>query len=305
MYSMIVHGGVGAVPGARVSATLDGVRAAAAAGTAVLQDGGTSLDAVEAAIRVLEDNPLFNCGTGSVLTFDGDVEMDAAVAHGASLGFGAVAGIKNIQHPISLARMVMEKTDHVLLQGSGAQEFARIMGVPPHDPITEERRLQWKEYREKFLQGDAGDWPKLKALMKEHPEFMHGTVGAVAVDQTGEVCAGTSTGGVFLKLLGRVGDTPLPGAGTYATRYGGASSTGLGESMMRTLITKTACDFMRMGLDAQGAASGAVNMLTNILGTEAGIITVDSQGGVGFANNSPQMPHAYFREGMSELVADL
>jgi beta-aspartyl-peptidase (threonine type) len=201
--------------------------------------------------------------------------------------------------------MVMEKTDHVLLQGSGAQEFARMMGIAPHNPITEERRAQWREYREKFLRGDAGDWPKLKALMKEHPEFMHGTVGAVAVDEKGEVTAGTSTGGVFLKLLGRVGDTPLPGAGTYATKFGGASSTGLGESMMRTLITKTACDFMRMGLDAQGAASGAVNMLSNILGTEAGIIVVDSQGGVGFAQNTAQMAHAYFREGMQEPVAEL
>jgi beta-aspartyl-peptidase (threonine type) len=117
--------------------------------------------------------------------------------------------------------------------------------------------------------------------------------------------AGTSTGGIFLKLLGRVGDTPLPGAGTYATKFGGASSTGLGESMMHTLITKTACDFMRMGLDAQGAASGAINILTNILGTQAGIVVVDNQGGIGFAQNSPQMAHAYMKKGMVELVAGL
>lgn len=305
MYSIIVHGGVGAVPGDRSKAVVDGVREAVLAGSGVLDGGGYSLDAVEAAIMVLEDNPLFNSGTGSVLTFDGEVEMDAAVAYGPTLGFGAIAGIKNIQHPISLARMVMEKTDHVLLQGSGAQEFARLMGIAPHNPVTAERRVQWRDYREKFLRGDAGDWPKLKALMKEHPEFMHGTVGAVAVDDRGEVAAGTSTGGVFLKLLGRVGDTPLPGAGTYATAFGGASSTGLGESMMRTLITKTACDFMRMGLDAQGAASGAINMLSNILGTEAGIIVVDRQGGIGFAQNTSQMAHAYFKKGMSEPVAGL
>jgi beta-aspartyl-peptidase (threonine type) len=305
MYSIIVHGGVGAVSHDKEAAVIAGVRQAVIAGSDVLASGGSSLDAVETAINILEDNPLFNCGTGSVLTFDGDVEMDAAVAYGPGLGFGAIAGIKNIQHPISLARMVMEKTDHVLLQGGGAQEFARMMGIAPHNPITEERRIQWRAYREKFLRGDAGDWPKLKALMKEHPEFMHGTVGAVAMDEKGEVAAGTSTGGVFLKMLGRVGDTPLPGAGTYATKFGGASSTGLGESMMRTLITKTACDFMRMGLDAQGAASGAVNMLSNILGTEAGIIVIDNQGGVGFAQNSPQMAHAYFKKGMSEPVAGL
>jgi beta-aspartyl-peptidase (threonine type) len=305
MYSIIVHGGVGAVSHDKEAAVIAGVREAVKAGGDVLASSGSSLDAVETAINILEDNPLFNCGTGSVLTFDGDVEMDAAVAYGPGLGFGAIAGIKNIQHPISLARMVMEKTDHVLLQGGGAQEFARMMGIAPHNPITEERRIQWRAYREKFLRGDAGDWPKLKALMKEHPEFMHGTVGAVAMDEKGEVAAGTSTGGVFLKMLGRVGDTPLPGAGTYATKFGGASSTGLGESMMRTLITKTACDFMRMGLDAQGAASGAVNMLSNILGTEAGIIVIDNQGGVGFAQNSPQMAHAYFKKGMSEPVAGL
>jgi len=305
MYSIIVHGGVGAVSHDKEKAVIAGVRGAVIAASNVLASSGSSLDAVEAAIKVLEDNPLFNSGTGSVLTFDGEVEMDAAVAYGPALGFGAIAGIKNIQHPISLARMVMEKTDHVLLQGSGAQEFARMMGIAPHNPVTEERRNQWRKYREKFLRGDAGDWPKLKALMKEHPEFLHGTVGAVAMDEKGSVTAGTSTGGVFLKLLGRVGDTPLPGAGTYATKFGGASSTGLGESMMRTLITKTACDFMRMGLDAQGAASGAVNMLSNILGTEAGIIVVDNQGGVGFAQNTPQMVHAYFKQGMSEPVAGL
>lgn len=305
MYSMIVHGGVGSVPRDKEEAVIAGIRGAIIAGSDVLANGGSSLDAVETAIKTLEDNPLFNSGTGSVLTFDGEVEMDAAVAYGPSLGFGAIAGIKNIQHPISLARMVMEKTDHVLLQGSGAQEFAHMMGIAPHNPVTEERRIQWREYREKFLSGDAGDWPKLKALMREHPEFLHGTVGAVAVDEKGEVTAGTSTGGVFLKLLGRVGDTPLPGAGTYATKFGGASSTGLGESMMRTLITKTACDFMRMGLDAQGAASGAVNMLSNILGTEAGIIVVDNQGGIGFAQNTSQMAHAYFKKGMSEPVAGL
>jgi len=305
MYSIIVHGGVGAVSHDKEKAVIAGVRGAVIAGSDVLGSSGSSLDAVEAAIKVLEDNPLFNSGTGSVLTFDGEVEMDAAVAYGPALGFGAIAGIKNIQHPISLARMVMEKTDHVLLQGSGAQEFARMMGIAPHNPVTEERRNQWRKYREKFLRGDAGDWPKLKALMKEHPEFLHGTVGAVAMDEKGSVTAGTSTGGVFLKLLGRVGDTPLPGAGTYATKFGGASSTGLGESMMRVLITKTACDFMRMGLDAQGAASGAVNMLSNILGTEAGIIVVDNQGGVGFAQNTPQMVHGYFKQGMSEPVTGL
>lgn len=203
MYSIIVHGGVGAIPHDKEEAVVAGVREAVLAGRDALAGHGSSLDAVETAIKVLETNPLFNAGTGSVLTFDGEVEMDAVVAYGPALGFGAIAGIKKIEHPISLARMVMEKTDHVLLQGSGA------------------------------------------------------------------------------------------------------SSTGLGESMMRTLVTKTACDSMRMGLDAQGAASSAVNMLSNMLGTESGIIVVDKHGGIGSAQNTPQMAHAYFREGMPEPVAGL
>jgi L-asparaginase / beta-aspartyl-peptidase len=157
MYSIIVHGGVGAVPRDKEETVIARVWEAALAGKVVLAGGGSSLDAVETAIKGLEDNPLFNSGTGSVLTFDGEVEMDAAVAYGPALGFGAIAGIKNIQHPISLAHMVMEKTDHVLLQGSGAQEFARMMAFALHNPIIEERRVQWREYRERFLRGDAGD----------------------------------------------------------------------------------------------------------------------------------------------------
>jgi beta-aspartyl-peptidase (threonine type) len=305
MYSIIVHGGVGRIPPEKEEATIAGVRSAVLAGQSVLKGGGSSMDAVELAISVMEDDPTFNAGTGSVLTFDGEVEMDAAMAHGPTLSFGAVTGIRNIRHPIALARMVMEKTDHVLLQGAGAQEFARMMGVPAHNPVTEERRVQWRDYRERFLRGDAGDWPKLRALMKEHPEFLHGTVGAVAIDEHGAVVAGTSTGGVFLKLLGRVGDTPLPGAGTYATAFGGASSTGIGEGMMRTLITKTACDFMRLGLDAQGAASGAVSMVDNTIGTQAGIIVVDCRGSIGFANNTGRLAHAYVTSEMDEPRAGI
>jgi isoaspartyl peptidase/L-asparaginase-like protein (Ntn-hydrolase superfamily) len=203
MYSIIVHGDVGAIPHDKEEAVLAVVREAVLPGRDTLAGHGSSLDAVETAIKVLETNPLFNAGTRSVVTFDGEVEMDTAVAYGPALGFGAIAGIKNIEHLISLARMVMEKTDHVLLQGSGP------------------------------------------------------------------------------------------------------SSTGLGESMMRTLITKTACDSMRMGLDAQGAASSAVNMLSNMLGTESGTIVVDNHGGIGCAQNTPQMAHAYFREGSSEPVAGL
>ncbi|WP_036222581.1 isoaspartyl peptidase/L-asparaginase family protein [Mesoaciditoga lauensis] len=301
MYAIIIHGGAGKVKEKDPQEVEKGMKNAVEAGLKVLREGGRALDAVEAAVNVLEDDPLFNAGTGSVLTFDGEVEMDAAVAYGPNLDFGAVAGVKNIRHPISLAKKVMEKTDHVLLAGNGANDFAKLMGFEYHDPITQKRKEQWEKYRKQFINGDYKDWPKLRKLFQEHPEFLHGTVGAVAVDSHGECAAATSTGGVFLKLLGRVGDTPIPGAGTYATPFGAASSTGLGEGMMRVLITKVAADFLRMGLDAPHAAEAVLNYLDNTVGTEAGIIIVDRHGEVGMAHNTPDMPHAYFKEGMSEI----
>ncbi len=301
MYAIIAHGGAGRVREKDPKDVENGMKRAVEAGLEILKNGGRALDAVEAAVNVLEDDPLFNAGTGAVLTFDGEVEMDAAIAYGPNLDFGAVAGVKNIRHPISLARKVMEKTDHVLLAGNGANDFAKLMGFEYHDPITPKRKEQWEKYRKQFINGDYKDWPKLRKLFQEHPEFLHGTVGAVAVDSHGETAAATSTGGVFLKLLGRVGDTPIPGAGTYATPFGAASSTGLGEGMMRVLITKVAADFLNMGLDASHAAEAVLNYLDNTVGTEAGIIIVDRHGEVGMAHNTPDMPHAYFKEGMEEI----
>ena len=305
MYAIIVHGGAGNIRSKDPERIEIGIKKAVEAGLDVLKKDGRSIDAVEAAVKVLEDDPTFNAGTGAVLTFDGEVEMDAAIAYGPNLDFGAVAGVKNIRHPISLAKKVMEKTDHVLLAGNGANDFAKLMGFEPHDPTTQERKKQWEKYRKQFINGDYKDWPKLRKLFQEHPEFLHGTVGAVAVDSHGETAAATSTGGVFLKFLGRVGDTPIPGAGTYATPNGAASSTGLGEGMMRVLITKVAADFLRMGLDAPHAAEAVMNYLDNTVGTEAGIIMVDRHGEIGFAHNTPDMPYAYFKEGMAEIESNM
>ncbi len=305
LYAIIVHGGAGKIHSKDPEKIRSGTKRAVEAGLGVLKRGGRSIEAVEAAVNVLEDDPIFNAGTGAVLTFDGEVEMDAAIAYGPNLDFGAVAGVKNIRHPISLAKEVMEKTDHVLLAGNGANDFAKLMGFEPHDPITQERKEQWEKYRKQFINGDYKDWPKLRKLFQEHPEFLHGTVGAVAVDSHGETAAATSTGGVFLKLLGRVGDTPIPGAGTYATPNGAASSTGLGEGMMRALMTKVAADFLRMGLDAPHAAEAVMNYLDNTVGTSAGIIIVDRHGEIGFAHNTPDMPYAYFKEGMEEIESDM
>ena len=306
MYAIIVHGGAGKLKDRSKEVKVsNGVRRAVLRGYDLLKNGNSSLDAVEQAVRVLEDDPSFNAGTGSVLTFDGKVEMDAAIMYGPTLKVGAIAGVDCIRNPIVLARKVMEETDHVLLEGEGARKFAKLMGFEDYNPVTEKRRKEWEEYKEKLLNGEYPTWPKIRELIREHPELLHGTVGAVAIDEKDSISAATSTGGVFLKLPGRVGDTPIPGAGTYATPYGGASSTGIGEGMMRTLLTKTVVDFIRMGLDAQTAAEAGINFINNTVKLSAGVIAIDNRGNIGFAYNTPYMIRAYIKEGMEEPVVAL
>ncbi len=301
MVAIIVHGGAGTIKKEeRIPKVLEGVKEAVLVGWRELRRG-SALDAVEEAVKALEDNPLFNAGTGSVLTLDGRVEMDAAIMRGKTLEAGAVAGIWGVKNPISVARRVMEKTDHVLLGGEGALKFARLMGFEDYNPITEERKRQWEELRRKLLEkGEAGHWKKLNKLIKEYPEVLRSTVGAVAFDGE-EVVAGTSTGGVFLKMFGRIGDTPLIGAGTYADEFAGASATGIGEVMMRLVLAKRAIDFVRLGFDAHRASEAAINLATKYFGENvAGIIMIDREGNVGFAKNTKHMSVAYMRDGMPE-----
>ncbi len=306
MRAIIVHGGAGTIRKEdRIPKVIEGVKEAVMAGWRELK-GGSALDAVEEAIKVLEDNPLFNAGTGSVLTLDGKVEMDAAIMRGSTLEAGAVAGIRNVRHPISVARLVMEKTDHAVLGGEGAIRFARLMGFEEYDPITDERLKQWKELRKKLEEtGEVKHWKKLSELIKQYPEVLRSTVGAVAFDGE-EVVAGTSTGGVFLKMFGRIGDTPLIGAGTYANEVAGASCTGLGEVAVRLVLAKTATDFVRLGMDAGAASRAAIDITTKYFGRDTmGIIMVDSKGNVGFAKNTKHMSHAYMMENMSEPEAGI
>jgi len=177
MVAIIVHGGAGTIKKEeRIPKVIEGVKEAVIVGWKELRKG-SALDAVEEAIKVLEDNPIFNAGTGSVLTIDGKVEMDAAIMRGKTLEAGAVAGIWGVKNPISVARKVMEKTDHVLLVGEGAVKFARLMGFPEYNPITEERIEQWKELKEKLMKGEIKYWKKLGELIKEYPEVLRSTVG--------------------------------------------------------------------------------------------------------------------------------
>ncbi len=300
MKALIIHGGAGRWQGTGIEDLRQGLLDAVQKGYQALQEGSSALDACLEAVMSLEDNPLFNAGTGSVLTLDGRCEMDASIMRGSNLEMGAVAGVERIKNPILLAYKVMSETDHVLLIGDGAEKFARTLGFPVYDPITEHRREQWKKLREKLLHGDTRHYKKIQKLIQEHPELLKGTVGCVALDDKGEIVAGTSTGGTFLKLFGRVGDTPIPGAGTYATPSAGASATGIGEGIMRVLLSKLVTDLIGTGISPQKACEAGIDFLQQKVGLEAGVIALNQNGEFGLAYNSDHMPVAVMREDFSE-----
>lgn len=295
MFALIVHGGAGNWDAQRETVVLEGVKRAVHAGIAVLRAGGSALDGAIAAVVALEDDRNFNAGTGSTLNIEGEAEMDACVMNGATLRAGAVACLTRVKNPILVARNVMDETEHVMLCAEGAQRFARAMGHPDYDPVTPERRGDYKKKRK--LLSNAKMPHAHCDLLHAHPELGGGTVGAVARDEKGNFAAATSTGGVSLKLLGRVGDTPIPGAGTYATGDAAASATGHGEFVMRHLTTKTVCDMIASGATAKHATSRALAAMEGKPGSNVGIIAVDALGGVGAGHRTEAMPHAWFHEG--------
>jgi beta-aspartyl-peptidase (threonine type) len=271
------------------------------------------MDAIEAAIMALEDNPGFNAGTGSVLTKDGRAQLDAGVMDGETLDVGAVAGVERIKNPVALARLV-SASPHVLLVGAGAELFAEEHGVTLVDPRTLVTAAQLGRWERGYRDGDDVNVSAklvadsgLDALPDEHIHAdgdKHGTVGAVAIDRHGRIAAGASTGGMAGKHPGRVGDTPLMGCGYYAeTPIGGASSTGHGEHFMRLLLAKRAVDLLERSLNAQAAADAAIETLGQRTGGTGGLILLDARGNVGFARNTGAMAYAYMREGMAEPEA--
>ncbi|MBX7113034.1 MAG: isoaspartyl peptidase/L-asparaginase [Myxococcaceae bacterium] len=277
---ILVHGGAGEVgPLDNREQAINGVKIAARVGQRVLNEGGTALDAVVAAVVALENDPIFNAGLGSTLTREGEVEMDAALMNGRNLAAGAVANVKDIQNPILLARLVMERTPHVLLVGEGAHAFAReqqVTFVEPGGLVTPRVRAKWE-----------------KALSEDTLGVEGGTVGAVAVDRKGHVAAATSTGGTLLKRSGRVGDSPLIGAGTFADDLGAAvSCTGHGESMMKTVLAKYASDRVRGGAAPDVAARAAIEELWRV-GGRGGVILADAKGRLGFAFNTARLARAW------------
>jgi beta-aspartyl-peptidase (threonine type) len=290
VHAIVIHGGAGKWPARFERAALNGVRRAAKAGAEILARGGSALDAVVAAVTILEDAPVFNSGTGSVLNREGEAEMDACVMIGKGLRAGGVTCLKRVKNPILVARKVLEKTQHVLLAGEGALQFARKMGFADYDPVTAERR---KEYE------------KIRSNPKRYAQATGNTVGAVALDEKGVFAAATSTGGLTLKLPGRVGDTPVAGAGTYANAFGAASATGLGEAVMRILSTKSVCDYLSVGLTAQEAVRLELVRMTKEFHAEMGFIALDRNGKAGIVHSSQAMPHAYYVRGKSKLVAKM
>ncbi|HEY0800246.1 MAG TPA: isoaspartyl peptidase/L-asparaginase [Steroidobacteraceae bacterium] len=295
MFAIAIHGGAGTLPRAEMSAEAErryraGLNDAIEAGFAVLQAGGTSLDAVTRAVVLLEDNPLFNAGKGAVFTLDGRNELDASIMDGSTLMAGAVCGVTRIRNPVQLARTVMERSDHVMLVGAGAEEFAATQGfsfVPQSYFYTPER---WKQL-ERIRGGDAG----LSALTISHI----GTVGAVALDDKGRLAAATSTGGMTGKRYQRIGDSPIIGAGTYADdRSCAVSATGHGEVFIRAAVAHDICARMRFGGRSVGQAVREV-VLEELppLGGEGGVIAIDARGEISIEFNSEGMFRASRRAG--------
>ncbi|HSD20193.1 MAG TPA: isoaspartyl peptidase/L-asparaginase [Anaeromyxobacter sp.] len=306
--AIIVHGGAGdlgpddpASSGGARAARLEGVSAAIAAGWAILCAGGTALDAVEAAVRALEDDPTFNAGTGATLTAAGDVELDASIMDGETLRCGAVAVVKDVKNPVTLARAVMERSHHVLLAGPGASAFAREVGIPAHDNallVTARQRDRWEAARAAAgrVRGPGGIHP---------PGKKFGTVGAVARDARGHLAAATSTGGMQLKLPGRVGDTPIIGCGTYADdELAAVSCTGHGERIIQLTLARHAADLVGRGASPMDAAREALAALGRRVHGEGGLIVLGPRGAAGFAHNTPVMARAW-TTGNGTIVAAL
>ena len=292
--ALIAHGGAGNWrPGSEADA-VEGLRVAVARGRAILKAGGSALDAVCATVVALEDDPNYNAGTGACLNFDGFCELDACVMESRESRVGAVAALQRVKNPILVARKVMEETDHVMLAGEGAQRFARVMGFGDHDPITPARRADWESKRKQLDEVLGKRGLKMRRFLKDHPEYAGGTVGAAAVDMNGVLAAATSTGGVTMKLVGRVGDSPLAGAGNYASRHVAASATGTGEFVIRTLAARSISEAMERGASLRNALDDVLGRLGRDFDADVGIIAVDGAGTPLAMHRTRDMPHAFF-----------
>lgn len=292
-WAIAIHGGAGTIPKSDPEEISRGyqesLRQALEIGRSILREGGTALDAVEKVVIFMEDDPHFNAGKGAVYNRDGGHELDASIMDGRTLACGAVAGVTTVKNPIILARRVMNETRHVLLMGEGAERFAGLMGVARVEPKyfdTERRREQWRRHLEESAGGDRA------ALVQADDATLprdRGTVGAVAVDRHGNLAAATSTGGLTGKMFGRIGDTPIIGAGNYASNSGSAvSGTGTGEEFIRHNVAYRVSALMEYrGLSLQEAAEEVVHRV--LKPDDGGIIAADRRGNLALVFNSNGM----------------
>lgn len=286
-FSLIVHGGAWDIPDAAVADCRAGIERALRAGRSILEKNGSALDAVEAAVAVLEDDITFDAGTGSHLNRDGRVQLDAILMDGTTLKTGAVAAVERIKNPIHLARKILDSSAHMLLSAAGAELFAQENGIPlcsPEDLIVERERAAWRRCREG------------KHSSHFHFGDKHGTVGAAALDSSGRLAAATSTGGTCCKFPGRVGDSPLIGCGCYADAEAGAvSCTGHGEAIMKIVMAKSAADLLRNGAASSAAASHSIQLLARRTQSTAGLILLDRSGSPAASFNTPRMAYGHIQ----------
>lgn len=308
---IVIHGGAGVITRGSLTPEQEkeyraALEQAVLAGYKILQNGGTSMDAVEAAVRVMEDSPLFNAGKGAVFTSEGTNELDASIMDGKTLRAGAVATLKHIKNPISLARLVMEKSPHVMMIGEGAEKFARENNVEfvPQSYFFTQRRydaLQKIKDEEKKKAQAAKEGKKVSLVESQKDENRHGTVGAVAIDKFGNLAAATSTGGMTNKKFGRVGDAPIIGAGTYANNNTCAvSATGWGEYFIRLGVARDISALIEyQAMPVQQAVDAVIQRKLPALGkvdnqnADGGVIAIDKFGNIGISFNSEGMYRAY------------
>lgn len=299
-YALVIHGGAGTITRQNMTPEAEAdysaaLRDALKAGQAVLASGGSALDAVSASILLMEDSPLFNAGRGAVFTHDGRNELDAAIMDGATLNAGAVTGVTRVRHPILLARAVMDKSRHVMLAREGAEDFAREVGIELVSPT-------WFFTDRRFQQLLAVQKEEEHALLLHPGDHQFGTVGAVALDRQGNLAAATSTGGLTNKRWGRIGDSPIIGAGTYASNMScGVSGTGTGEYFIRATVAREICALIEYkGLSVQAAADEVVQNRLKAMGGDGGVIALAANGDIAWSFNTEGM----YRASLSSIAPE-
>jgi beta-aspartyl-peptidase (threonine type) len=309
-FRLVVHGGAGTISKSSMGPEIerqyrDELTRAITTGYEILKNSGTSMDAVEAVIKILEDSPLFNAGKGAVFTHEGTNELDAAIMDGKTLKAGAVAAVKHIKNPISLARIVMEQSPHVMLVGDGAEAFAKEHGMElvPQKYFYTERR--WKQLQEAKTEEQRGkdSLQRPGNVSPDSTQKKHGTVGCVALDKMGNLAAGTSTGGLTNKRFGRVGDTPIIGAGTYANnRTCAVSATGTGEFFVRSVAAYDISSMMEYAGMSLKQASETLIVKVGKLGGDGGVIAIDKDGNIAMPFNTSRMYRAYIDDEGKAIV---